>query len=402
MNSQLNVKSKVKEGSEFYFELLLPIINSSTNLNKNINKNEIKIEIFEPKSEIICGIYNIVAHYLDIWKFNYHTIHDLDQINKDTNILIVCSKLFDEDTSKETLLKYKDVQIICIEGGDDSFECTNDKFHKIEQPMTGSALFDKIITLTHAQDFTLDDVLEQEDENSFDGNILIAEDNETNQMLISILMQSRGLTYKIVNNGQEAVDEALKNEYDIIFMDINMPVLDGLSATKILRNRYDYSKTIISLSANVIASDIKSFIEAGVDDTLNKPIVASELDNTLHKYLNIQKKVKKVITEFDDINMDEISKAISISNKEIILKLLQSFEKSAQSLIKDIQKQHLNEHIIHNIKGMSGNLRLNILYKLICQFEDEHKHWDETQKLQNSKIVIAHLKKAIEKIKLLS
>ena len=68
-----------------------------------------------------------------------------------------------------------------------------------------------------------------------------------------------------------------------LFMDINMPVLDGLSTIKILREN-NYKKTIVSLSANVIESDIKNYIEAGVNDTLNKPLVPDELDAILNKY----------------------------------------------------------------------------------------------------------------------
>ncbi|MEA1955696.1 MAG: FIST N-terminal domain-containing protein [Campylobacterota bacterium] len=252
--------------------------------------------------------------------------------------------------------------------------------------------------------------LEVKELEKFYGDILIAEDNTTNQILIGVMLEERGLNYTIVENGQEAIYEALKNRYDIIFMDINMPVLDGVSATKELRKR-GYERAIISLSANVIKSDVKSYKEAGMDESLAKPIISDELDSVLRKYIttdidsnietNMEKEVKQEI-DFDDVDVDSLAKAISIPNTNIIMKLLVSFSKSAEDIISSLDDKELDDKILHNIKGISGNLRFNKLYELSKGLEYDVDNWDESQKLGNKELIIAHLRNIIDKIALLN
>ena len=156
-------------------------------------------------------------------------------------------------------------------------------------------------------------------------------------MLIAILLQERGLKYTIVNNGQEAVEEATHKHYDLILMDINMPIMDGISATKLLREK-DYNKPIVSLSANVIEADIKTFLEAGVNATLNKPVVPQQLDNLLARFLDthsVDEEVDEI--DFDTIDLDAISKNLGINDKNIILKLLGSFLETLQDILIKIE-----------------------------------------------------------------
>ena len=390
MNSELKVTSEEGEGSEFYFTLTLPIINSANIFQDTLFKKEVNIKLLHSKEEA-CGINSVVSNYLDAWKCSYDRIENADTIDENTDILIVCAKLFDQNSCQQALDKYEKLQLIYIEGSQNHFNCTHKKFHLIEQPMTGSALFEKIMDLVNIEE----DIVELKNAPATEhtiqhkGNILIAEDNETNQILISIMLEDRGLNYKIVNNGQEAVDEALgTNQYDIIFMDINMPVLDGVSATKILREKL-YTKPIISLSANVIESDIKSFKEAGVDETLNKPIVPSELDKVLTQYLQ---------DKFDKVDLEFISQKLSISNLDIIKKLLDSFANSAQDLIDSIGSESLDADIIHNIKGVAGNLRFNYLYELSISLEENIKEWSEADYKTYSKLVVTHLQKLLQQI----
>jgi CheY-like chemotaxis protein/plasmid maintenance system antidote protein VapI len=210
------------------------------------------------------------------------------------------------------------------------------------------------------------------------------------------LLKDRGLNYKIVNNGQEVIDEILSNNnYDIVFMDINMPVLDGISATKYLRKN-DYKKPIISLSANVIESDIKSFKKAGVDDTLNKPIVPEELNKILHKYLNNKEKI-----EYDIIDIDLISKNLFL-DKDMVLKLLKSFSTSVEEMLKKLESNYIDEDLAHSIKGVSGNLRLKKLYDLSTKFEKSLPNWSELEHEKNRNILISHLKEILKQIDLLN
>ncbi|NOR57643.1 MAG: response regulator [Sulfurimonas sp.] len=118
------------------------------------------------------------------------------------------------------------------------------------------------------------------------GDILMVEDNKTNQMLLKLLLEELNLEADIVNDGLEAVEAAKSKQYDVILMDENMPNMSGLEATKVIRE-LDFGKNvpIIAVTANALKGDKNYFIDNGMNDYLSKPIDAQELKYLLQKYL---------------------------------------------------------------------------------------------------------------------
>lgn len=116
------------------------------------------------------------------------------------------------------------------------------------------------------------------------GHILLAEDNIENQVLISKYVTKLGPTVDIASNGQDAIDKIFTHHYDLILMDMQMPVMDGLAATRHLR-AIGNTTAIISLTANAMLEDRKKCLEAGANDYLSKPIEFKEFYSTLKKYL---------------------------------------------------------------------------------------------------------------------
>ena len=116
--------------------------------------------------------------------------------------------------------------------------------------------------------------------------ILVAEDHKINQMLIKKVLNKLGYSPVIVDNGQLAVKESLQNSYDVIFMDIQMPVLDGLAATKmILENWSDHKEPyILAMTANAMKGDREKYISAGMHDYISKPFLINDLQALLVKY----------------------------------------------------------------------------------------------------------------------
>ncbi|MCF6310306.1 MAG: nitrate- and nitrite sensing domain-containing protein [Sulfurimonas sp.] len=117
------------------------------------------------------------------------------------------------------------------------------------------------------------------------GKILVVEDNKTNQMLFSALLDDLGIEYTIVNNGLEAVEAVKDSKYDLVLMDENMPIMNGTEATKIIRT-LDVGKNIpiIAVTANALKGDKKIFIDSGMNDYISKPINAVELEEMIKKY----------------------------------------------------------------------------------------------------------------------
>jgi PAS domain S-box-containing protein len=118
----------------------------------------------------------------------------------------------------------------------------------------------------------------------FSGHVLVAEDVKTNQLLIKSLLNRMGLEVTITADGDEAVQKALSQEFDLIFMDIHMPNMDGYEATKALRKE-GIKTPIIALTAHAMKGDDQKCIEAGCDDYLPKPLDRRVLMAKIHKYL---------------------------------------------------------------------------------------------------------------------
>lgn len=118
-------------------------------------------------------------------------------------------------------------------------------------------------------------------------NILLVEDNKTNQAVIIGVLEDLNIDIDIANNGQEAIElyQINPNKYNLIFMDIQMPIIDGISATKIIRE-IDKKIPIVALTANIMKDDIENIKLAGMNEYLSKPIEVEKLYKTLLKYLS--------------------------------------------------------------------------------------------------------------------
>ncbi len=118
----------------------------------------------------------------------------------------------------------------------------------------------------------------------FHGRVLLVEDAIELQMLGQRMLEAMGIEVEIANHGQEGLEMALQKGYDLILMDMQMPVMDGITATRSLRDLF-YRRPIIALTANAMKHHREQFSEAGCDGFLSKPIVRQELNRVLNQYL---------------------------------------------------------------------------------------------------------------------
>jgi PAS domain S-box-containing protein len=117
-------------------------------------------------------------------------------------------------------------------------------------------------------------------------SILVAEDNLVNQRLAVRMLEKRGHRVSVAGNGQEALDALAREDFDIVFMDVQMPEMDGITATSVLRQReQDSSKhqVVIALTAHAMKSDEERCLAAGMDGYLSKPIRPQALDDILSR-----------------------------------------------------------------------------------------------------------------------
>jgi CheY-like chemotaxis protein len=146
-----------------------------------------------------------------------------------------------------------------------------------------------------------------------DVNILIVEDNPTNQIVLNKILTNTGASITLANNGKQALDLCQNNLFDIILMDWHMPVLDGLATTQTLRKNPLFSNTpILGLTASVMEEDIKACIEAGMNKVITKPINREELFTAIAKYS------KQLPSRNDDLSL---SSSASLVNDEHLMKV---------------------------------------------------------------------------------
>ena len=113
-------------------------------------------------------------------------------------------------------------------------------------------------------------------------NVLLVEDNPTNQIIAKLFLESFGCTVKILDNGLEAVNFFRnKNTTDIVFMDIQMPIMNGYDATNIIRNELKLDLPIIAMTANTMSEDIKKVEEIGMNRHIGKPINKKEIEDAI-------------------------------------------------------------------------------------------------------------------------
>lgn len=248
----------------------------------------------------------------------------------------------------------------------------------------------------------------------FKGKVLVAEDNEANQELIKIILTKYGLQYDLVNNGEEAVELYQNNEYDLILMDEQMPKMDGTEAVRLIRayeQEYDLGHTPISaLTANVLKGAKEQGLLHGYDAFLGKPIILKDLENLFDIYLepdfNKDVSIQLVKTherQIIELSVKELTKELMLSQDELF-KLLELFMKKMQQMLPELQEAIEEEDYkaiakkAHNIKGSSGNFRIEFLQKIASEMEDMAKN----ENVEFAYIEHFHkMKEAIEAIKIL-
>lgn len=119
-------------------------------------------------------------------------------------------------------------------------------------------------------------------------NALIVEDNKTSQLILQMILKKQNVNTQIANNGSEALDLIKAHRFDIVFMDCQMPVMDGFEATEKIRNLKtpQHVIPIIAVTANTRDTDKQKCFAVGMDDFLEKPVNLSNIERTLEKHLN--------------------------------------------------------------------------------------------------------------------
>ena len=215
-----------------------------------------------------------------------------------------------------------------------------------------------------------------------DKKILLVEDNEMNRLVATTLLENYGVQTEEVFNGAEAVRALKNNYYDLVLMDVQMPVLNGLDATRIIRQDINQFVPIIALTANAIKGEAEKCLKAGMNDYISKPFEEDELINAIARWLGegpesftpTQSSVmeNKPIAPLYELNKLE---RIAQNNQPFILKMVTLFTRQAPVDVTEIEtafdKQDFStvKSVAHRMKPSLDNMSIHSLHELIREIE---------------------------------
>lgn len=202
----------------------------------------------------------------------------------------------------------------------------------VESKEAKGSVFKFILTFPKCTDALPHILNEEVDYNRLNGiRILLAEDNEINVLLARTILESRKVKVDRVRNGKEALEQVKEQEYDIILMDIQMPEMNGMEATKLIRSLTDRKKAeipVIALTANAFKKDAEKYLKAGMDDYLSKPFKEEELFLKVLNHLPKRstkgvfpanhKKVKASVSAPNEVVGKEIQASVGVSPTAVI------------------------------------------------------------------------------------
>jgi CheY-like chemotaxis protein/HPt (histidine-containing phosphotransfer) domain-containing protein len=244
-------------------------------------------------------------------------------------------------------------------------------------------------------------------------SILLVEDNDINRLYAGSILKMWGCPFDTAENGEVAIEKLKNSHFDLILMDIQMPVMDGFEATKVIR-QWSNEKgkvPIVALTANATQRDIDKCITLGMNDCLTKPFTQEDLLKVLHKYLGNKFHVVESVSRtssnhhVDRIDFSYLEK-VSGNNKEFIREIADAFIKSIPNSIQELENNVENENwielarVAHKIKPSITLLGVHNLKDKIVKLEEEAKlHKNPWQLTKLSKEVSTELKETLESLK---
>lgn len=378
MNSSIHVESIYDKGSYFYFDLPVNVCHVETSMVSYF-KNRI-IRVIKTNKDMPCQ--EKVVSYITQLNLPFTLQESLQEPSNSDVYIVFCNT----DSQQIQILRDRKNQIVFI-CSEVTQEESDSIFHIKGLDNNLSALYNALLTISAKDWGNISQKQSNQNILEFSGSVLVAEDNPTNQLLIQEYFHTYNLIPDMVENGQEAVNFALSKKYDLILMDINMPIMSGSEALQHIRDN-GIKTPIVALTANAMAGDKERFLEEGFDKYLSKPIIQENLETVLSTYLlsktveqitivaEISKENEKI---FELLDMEHIQKKLPFP-KPIIQKLFQSFlNNSDNSLLRlktavDEKEIEKIRQAAHALKGVIGNLHVESMRKLAEEMEHQSRN----------------------------
>jgi two-component system, sensor histidine kinase SagS len=294
MDGSISVSSEEGQGSSFKVRLKIKSETEKRAL-KQINSNNFEWYHLTTKPDLFINNEIFTDLKLDYNKIQWSDLEAIEINNKDNQVIIIDTPELDilNKNKKliQSLMKQNIRFLFVTDMQPNSIPDTINKSFNTPalchpfSPQQFNDFFSNLLGNKQTEK-TPEEVSTNTNEILYQGHILLVEDNYVNQLVAGQTLKNFGLSCDIAENGQQAVDKITsETDYDMVFMDIQMPVMDGYEATLVIRSKGYTNLIICGLSANAMKNDLDQANSVGMNDYLTKPIDPEELSGILNKYL---------------------------------------------------------------------------------------------------------------------
>jgi PAS domain S-box-containing protein len=400
MGGSINAKSKADVGSTFTFDVWLAmenaeIINQKTD---SIRLQGLRILLVDDNKRALNVISNLMRNLgcdVTAVESGKRAISIVEAAPDDYDLAII-DRQMPILSGIETCQRIKAIDKVsiytCIMVSTSTMQDEVDLSHEgfidyvLRKPLTASSVFDAMVNISgpdseYATQVSSFESVEVDSSSLTGARVLLVEDNELNQELAKELLESEAIVVDIACNGQIAVNMALNYHYDGILMDIQMPLMDGYTATQKLRNE-NVTTPIIAMTANAMSGDKDKAIAAGMNDYISKPINVAEMFRVIRKWVVLSEHAidSNAITNSHDeneraINMED-GLAVCNGNEVLYKKILNKFSDGQTNFTGDFNaawselEWSLATRLAHTLKGNAGNIGAHQLQTMAGALEE--------------------------------
>jgi PAS domain S-box-containing protein len=400
MGGSIGVVSEVDKGSEFYFELRFPIDTSKPDYVtwcQDIAKKASEFEVWVQSGDEIAN--SLVSHALSqIHSEAYFfeqiiDIPDRSHVNKQITVMCGETQSIEQLESALKLAQQRDWRLVVPSQNVDVINLLlSTGIANLPIPTLPSELYSALFNLSgsYQQATNLQNVLEENRSKMVGKSILLVEDNEINQELACGLLEEYHVKVDVAENGRVAVEKTNHSHYDLIFMDIQMPVLGGIEATQQIR-AFDSRTPIVAMTANVMVDDLDLVKQVGMNDFLAKPIEMKEFERVLLTYLadvslpalfdseqssDLEPTVQQAdATAKKDIFDSELAALNTNNNQPLLIRILNQTLANTPQRLSDLarfidQQQWENAtREAHTLKSVFGSVGAKRLQLMCAEYE---------------------------------
>jgi len=432
MGGEIGLESQINKGSTFWFIIEFPKQKNLQDISEPQNIKQLKtiptkhllvVDENQTCQKIICNLLDTINFTHDEVTSGEDALVLLNKNSEQTYDIVICNlQLLGIDGKQLALQINKDLQ--SIKPKLISMSIQNSKLTKelkelgyvnhISKPIKAERFYNTLLSAisgvtpdTEIAEKPKDSLPKADRKETNNIYILLVEDNRFNQMVAKGILEKLGYKVTVVNNGVESIEILEKEEFSLVLMDCQMPVMDGFQAT--INIRSEDSKVlnpkipIIAMTAHAMKGDKERCLQAGMDDYLSKPINPKLMHNMILQWCKTEEQSKEsAILEQIDKNIFDI---IDIRNrlmknedliKTVVNGFLQEIFQLQEKIEFAIEEKNIEDayRYAHTIKGAAGNVGATDLVQISEQMETKGKN-EDIQEMQN---MLPRLK---EQIKLL-